>query len=516
MQQPEHVAVFWDFENLPPRSGVPGYETIQAIRSLAHDFGVIVSFKAYLEVSSTLRLWSELQASGVALIDCPHHKSGAEAASKMLLVDMITFAIDHPAPATIFLISGDRDFAYAISTLRHRKYKVVVLCPPDAHSTLVAQADAHFDWNTKVLREREDDGLSLSPPPPVPQRARHLSTSLNGVTSDSDRKGKSRNIKDEGSIESADLGQRSCPDHQTCSYSSRHDHAFPNTGSSWRTPSRTTSRPYSPAASFRSAQSAPQTLSPSPEYKTVKPTFVTDGDIVFESSSQPDLREGFPFSRNETTEPRTTQSSPLAPENTAVKTPSPVSTSLPVPSAGADNLWNSSTPAFAPGTLTAPVILATSAPDTLTAPVTLATSAPVTTTVPAPTAPISSTPPPSSSTKPIPTAPVDLTKQKASPIVAQPLPTRPAVAKPAPSHFLPLIAALRRRAQEQKQKQTLRMDLGTDLAKVKGLYAQAGVSKFASYIMLAEEAGIVTLGGSGSDQWVSLRPEWASSSRFPS
>lgn len=51
----------------------------------------------------------------------------------MILVDMLAFAIDNPAPgkqesyakklvATICLISGDRDFVYALSTLRNRKY----------------------------------------------------------------------------------------------------------------------------------------------------------------------------------------------------------------------------------------------------------------------------------------------------------------------------------------------------------------------------------------------------------
>ncbi|KAH0584274.1 hypothetical protein H2248_009822 [Termitomyces sp. 'cryptogamus'] len=500
MQHHEHVAVFWDFENLLPRLGVPGYETVQAIRSLAHDFGVIISFKAYLEVSSTLRLWTELQASGVALIDCPHHR-GAQAAGKMLLVDLIAFAIDHPTPATIFLISGDRDFAYAVSTLRHRKYKVVILCPPDAHSSLVAQADVHLDWNAKVLRENQGDESSVAPPP-VPQRARHLPTSVNRVTSDSDRRGKGRHNNDVYN-DSMDLDRMSHHNHQTFSYSDRHEHPRPNTTSPWRTSSRTASRPYSPAGSFRSAQSAPQTSqtpSPSPRHKLVEPTFVTDGDIIFESSSQPDLREGFPFSENETIkELQTAQSSTSASANAVVKTPPSVSTSLPAPSVETHNSWKPSTPAFVPAALAAPVTL---------------TSAPSTTPIPAPVAIISSTPLLNTKTKPVLPTPSTSAQLLSSPPVVRP-PPQTTNARPAPSHFLPLITALQKRAHEKMQSQVMRTDLGSDLAKVRNLYAQAKVSKFASYVLLAEEAGIIKSGGSGNEAWVSLKPEWANSSRFP-
>ncbi|KAG6885066.1 hypothetical protein C0993_006145 [Termitomyces sp. T159_Od127] len=485
MQQPQHYAGTNVFaENLPPRSGVPGYETIQAIRSLAHDFGIITSFKAYLEVSPSLTLWSELQAAGVALVDCPH-SGRAEAASKMLIVDLITFAIDHPAPATILLISEDRDFAYAISTLRHRKFKVVLICPPDAHGSLVAQADVHFDWYAKVLRGSEGDGMRPAPSS-VPHRPCHLSTSINGVTSDSDRKGKDRENNDVASHR----------DHQSYFYSDRHERTLPNTTNSWRTPTRTTS--HSPARSFQSLEPAPRTFSPLPKNKPIERTFVTDGDIVFEGSSQPDLREGFPLSENETSrESRNVQSSTTALAYTNVMTSTPVPTPPPATSVGANILQKPPVPPFssvAHATIVTPA----------------ATPVPSTTTVPAPSATVSATPPVNTKAghkSILPTAQPH-SKRTPSPM--------PAVVKPAPSHFLPLIAALQKRAREQKQKSIPRTDLGTDLAKVKGLYAQAKVSKFSSYMLLAEDAGIVTLGGTGSHAWVSLRPEWASSSVFPS
>ncbi|KNZ75414.1 hypothetical protein J132_02746 [Termitomyces sp. J132] len=441
MQHHEHVAVFWDFGTSFSRLKVYAWFTcLQRIYCLAHDFGVIISFKAYLEVSSTLRLWTELQASGVALIDCPHHR-GAQAAGKMLLVDLIAFAIDHPTPATIFLISGDRDFAYAVSTLRHRKYKVVILCPPDAHSSLVAQADVHLDWNAKVLRENQGDESSVAPPP-VPQRARHLPTSVNRVTSDSDRRAIVTSIQGLTQLVLGELRRERLLD---------------------RIPPLDRSDPRSRRRKLRKRLRLPPGIN---------------------------LREGFPFSENETIkELQTAQSSTSASANAVVKTPPSVSTSLPAPSVETHNSWKPSTPAFVPAALAAPVTL---------------TSAPSTTPIPAPVAIISSTPLLNTKTKPVLPTPSTSAQLLSSPPVVRP-PPQTTNARPAPSHFLPLITALQKRAHEKMQSQVMRTDLGSDLAKVRNLYAQAKVSKFASYVLLAEEAGIIKSGGSGNEAWA----EWA-------
>lgn len=64
---------------------------------------------------------------------------------------MLAFAIDHPTPATFVLISGDRDFSYALSTLRLRRYRVVLITPPTAHVSLTAQASIRLHWNSDIL-----------------------------------------------------------------------------------------------------------------------------------------------------------------------------------------------------------------------------------------------------------------------------------------------------------------------------------------------------------------------------
>ena len=71
---------------------------------------------------------------------------------------MLAYALDHPAPATLILISGDRDFAYPVSVLRRRRYEVVLLChsQPGPHKSLAWQVSACLDWNTRVLGLPED------------------------------------------------------------------------------------------------------------------------------------------------------------------------------------------------------------------------------------------------------------------------------------------------------------------------------------------------------------------------
>jgi NYN domain len=61
---------------------------------------------------------------------------------------MIAYAIDNPPPATIILITNQQDYSYAVSILRLRRFRVVVITPP---GTMVAQASVQLDWNSEVL-----------------------------------------------------------------------------------------------------------------------------------------------------------------------------------------------------------------------------------------------------------------------------------------------------------------------------------------------------------------------------
>ena len=59
-------------------------------------------------------------------------------------VDMLAHAINNPAPSTTILISGNRDFAYALSILRLRNYRIVLITLSNAYPSLRAQGWLDF------------------------------------------------------------------------------------------------------------------------------------------------------------------------------------------------------------------------------------------------------------------------------------------------------------------------------------------------------------------------------------
>lgn len=86
----------------------------------------------------------------------------------------MAFAGDTPAPATIVVITGDGDFIYAISTLRLRRYRIILLAPQNSKPALKSQATAFYAWPQDVLSgELPVPGL---PPPPTSSRPSISST----------------------------------------------------------------------------------------------------------------------------------------------------------------------------------------------------------------------------------------------------------------------------------------------------------------------------------------------------
>ncbi|KAG1891522.1 NYN domain-containing protein [Suillus subluteus] len=174
MSNHRKVAIFWDYENCPPLNS-QGHAIVNGIRRIAHVFGCVTSFKAYFDVSmqsspKSVGFRSDLQSSGVSIIDCPHN-GRKDVVDKMILVDMIAFAVDNPSPATIILIAGDRDYAYAVSTLRLRQYDVVLIVPPAPNipQSLESQASVVVDWNFAILGKPTEADT-----PPVRQPYRNL------------------------------------------------------------------------------------------------------------------------------------------------------------------------------------------------------------------------------------------------------------------------------------------------------------------------------------------------------
>ncbi|TFK53040.1 hypothetical protein OE88DRAFT_1599917, partial [Heliocybe sulcata] len=144
------VAVFWDYENVRVPSTVAGIAVAGNIRDVARSYGPVNLFRAYTDLDEMASVKSNahrsaLQMSGVTLVDCPHN-GRKDVADKMMIVDMLAFAFESPAPATIVLISGDCDFSYAVSTLRLKGHEVILIAPKAASWSIKSVSSLVLDW----------------------------------------------------------------------------------------------------------------------------------------------------------------------------------------------------------------------------------------------------------------------------------------------------------------------------------------------------------------------------------
>ncbi|KAG8962118.1 hypothetical protein FRC05_005518 [Tulasnella sp. 425] len=143
------VIVLWDYENCPVPKGISGLSAVRNIREAALKFGSIDQFEAYCDWSNkaSTGIRDDLSISGVKLRDCPT-KGWIGTVDKAIVVDMMVYALERPRTTTVLLISGDKDHAYAISTLRNRGYPVKLVAPTGTlYPGLQVFADL-LDWNS--------------------------------------------------------------------------------------------------------------------------------------------------------------------------------------------------------------------------------------------------------------------------------------------------------------------------------------------------------------------------------
>jgi hypothetical protein len=144
------VAILWDIENCPVPGEVNAEDVAGNIRIALRDHphvGAVTMFSAYGDFNHFPRKVREgCQRTGVNLIDVPNGKK--DAADKAILVDMFLFALDNPPPSTIFLITGDVDFAPALHKLGQRGYVVVLVIPDGVGVSSALRGAGRFvyDW----------------------------------------------------------------------------------------------------------------------------------------------------------------------------------------------------------------------------------------------------------------------------------------------------------------------------------------------------------------------------------
>ncbi|KAL0436036.1 UNVERIFIED_CONTAM: hypothetical protein Sradi_0311500 [Sesamum radiatum] len=135
------TSVWWDIENCQVPKACDPHAIAQNISSalVKMNYCGPVTISAY---GDTTRIPTSTQhalsSTGIALNHVP--AGVKDASDKKILVDMLFWAVDNPAPANYLLISGDRDFSNALHQLRMRRYNILLAQPTKASAALVAAA----------------------------------------------------------------------------------------------------------------------------------------------------------------------------------------------------------------------------------------------------------------------------------------------------------------------------------------------------------------------------------------
>ncbi|CAL5352151.1 unnamed protein product [Camellia sinensis] len=145
------TSIWWDIENCQVPKGCDTHAIAQNIASAL----VKLNYCGPLSISAygdTNRINSSVQhalsSTGIALNHVP--AGVKDASDKKILVDMLFWAVDNPAPANYLLISGDRDFSNALHQLRMRRYNILLAQPLKASPALVAAAKSVWLWTSLV------------------------------------------------------------------------------------------------------------------------------------------------------------------------------------------------------------------------------------------------------------------------------------------------------------------------------------------------------------------------------
>lgn len=406
---------------------------------------------------------------------------------------MLAYAIDNQAPSTIVLISGNHDFAYALSILRLRCYRIVLITLSNAHPSLRVQGSPCFDWVSDVL-EPVDPTLSRQP---SPRQGKTLLPAHDKFYSDF--KLKSHNPSRHPFQESYDekaasnvefMNQdatRRKEDYRTLLKHDARDDLLPpdladqskrqSTVSSvapnaLRNGPETSARAiYSPVASSCPTYLSGNTETPltmTSNSNSPKPTLTPSTSVGSTPKLATDrsvIPSGFSALR---------ESANLA-QNNEARVPEPVSFESATcytsqsPSSSDQTNGNGSDAAHSD----------ISSPSNVTSP----------------SVPFS----------PLNNATVSLVSQSAS------NPSQPTSCPPVPDKFKILVQCLKTH-RSQGRVRLLRSHVALQIACNGTTYRRAGVSKFKQYIAMASKAGIVELGGSELVAWIGLREPWCNAS----
>ncbi|KAG8363965.1 hypothetical protein BUALT_Bualt19G0077200 [Buddleja alternifolia] len=170
-------SVWWDIENCHVPKTCDPHTIAQNISSALAKMNYCgpVSISAYGDTTRiSPAVQQALNSTGIALNHVP--AGVKDASDKKILVDMLFWAVDNPAPATYLLISGDRDFSNALHQLRMRRYNILLAQPQKASAPLIAAAKSVWLWTS----------LSAGGPPLTNGESTQFANNAYGFISSSD------------------------------------------------------------------------------------------------------------------------------------------------------------------------------------------------------------------------------------------------------------------------------------------------------------------------------------------
>nr|XP_039259521.1 meiosis regulator and mRNA stability factor 1-like [Styela clava] len=134
------IGVFWDIENCAVPTGKSSLSIVQRVRERFFAGHKEAEFMCVCDINKESRL--VIQDLNNAQVNVVHINATAKnAADDKLRQSIRRFAHNHPAPATLVLITGDINFTSEVSDLRHRhKYFVVLIHPANASPSLIQAA----------------------------------------------------------------------------------------------------------------------------------------------------------------------------------------------------------------------------------------------------------------------------------------------------------------------------------------------------------------------------------------
>ncbi|KAF7984814.1 hypothetical protein HWV62_11834 [Athelia sp. TMB] len=130
-----NVGIFWDIDAFSPSFDNP----VGCYQTLAAGYGSLDSICAYAQDAQS---YPELDESPIVSV-----------------IDMFVYAMRKPALATLILISNAPLLAYAVSTLRLRKYRIVVVGSSEEAGVLKSRASEFKDWDVLTAHLRRHVNL---------------------------------------------------------------------------------------------------------------------------------------------------------------------------------------------------------------------------------------------------------------------------------------------------------------------------------------------------------------------